>query len=245
MFQKARQNRIFQDVVDQIQEAFLEGRLQPGDALPAERELRETFGISRGTLREAFRVLEEKGLIEIRLGINGGAYIREANTDQVTESLAFLIRHRQVSLEHLGEFREAVEGIVTSLAARRAGAGDRRRLEALQQEAEACFHKGVGHWDRFVRVDERLHMALAEIAGNPIFRFILRTVHDNIHRYYDRFLSMGEEELAENYRDICDIVAAVSRGDARRSGELARDHVRRFSRYMEKKRRVTGGGKAL
>lgn len=58
MFQEARQNRTFQNVIDQIQEAILQGRLKAGDKLPPERELKEMFNTSRGTLREALRVLE-------------------------------------------------------------------------------------------------------------------------------------------------------------------------------------------
>lgn len=62
MFQAAKQTKIFQDVVEQIQEAILDGRLKAVDMLPAERELKQMFNISRGTLREALRVLEQKGL---------------------------------------------------------------------------------------------------------------------------------------------------------------------------------------
>ena len=65
LFRVARQNRIFRDVVEQIQEAIIQGRLKVGDRLPAERELKEMLQTSRGTLREALRVLEQKGLIEI------------------------------------------------------------------------------------------------------------------------------------------------------------------------------------
>ena len=72
MFRAAKQSRIFQDIVDQIQEAILDGRFKAGDMLPSERELKEMFQTSRGTLREALRVLEQKGLIEIKLGVGGG-----------------------------------------------------------------------------------------------------------------------------------------------------------------------------
>jgi GntR family transcriptional repressor for pyruvate dehydrogenase complex len=240
LFRKARQNRIFQDVVDQIQSAILDGHIQPGEKLPAERELGEMLGTSRGTLREALRVLEQKGLIEIRLGVGGGAIAKGPGGDQMTESLDMLIRSQKVSLHHLAEFREGVEGTVTGLAARRAGPEDIQQLRQLLEAARRCWEAGVEQWSDFVRVDEQMHMTLARVARNPIYALILKTVHDNIHIYYDRFLPCRKEELDENYADLNRIVEAVAAGRADEAAELARDHVRRFNRYMEKKKREIG-----
>lgn len=237
LFRKARQSRIFQDVVEQIQAAILDGRLSPGDRLPAERELGEMLGTSRGTLREALRVLEQKRLIEIRLGVGGGAFVKVPGGDQITESLAMLIRSQKVSLHHLAEFREDVEGTVAGLAAERATPEAIRHLRRLLLAARSCWENGVEQWPEFVRVDEKVHMALAEAAGNPVYAIILKTVHDNIGIYYDRFLPAGRNELNENYRDLCELVACVAEGDAGRACELAREHVRRFNQYMNKKKR--------
>jgi GntR family transcriptional repressor for pyruvate dehydrogenase complex len=78
MFEQVQQNRIFQDVTRQIEEAILSRQLKAGDRLPSERELQETFRVSRGTLREALRVLEQKGLVTIKTGAKGGAVVRES-----------------------------------------------------------------------------------------------------------------------------------------------------------------------
>lgn len=236
MFKKASHHRIFQDVVGQVQNAILDGRLRVGAMLPPERELRELFGISRGTLREAMRVLEQKGLVEIRPGGGGGALVRGATTDPVSESLALLIRHRKVSLDDLAEFREGVEGIVTEAAARRATKTDVEELEKLLSEARRYCARGTAAWDRFIRIDERMHMTLARISGNPVYGFILRTVHDNIHEYYDRFLTGEKTEMTENLEDLEKIVDAVARRDVEAARILAQDHVRRFNRHMKKRR---------
>ena len=87
MFKKAKQNRVFQDVVEQIQDAIIKGKLKPGARLPAERELKDLFNTSRGTLREALRVLEQKGLIEIKLGVSGGAIVKRIDAEPIVESL--------------------------------------------------------------------------------------------------------------------------------------------------------------
>ena len=92
-------------------------------------------------------------------------------------------------------------------------------------------------WSDFVRADEQIHMALARIARNPVYALILKTVHDNIHIYYDRFLPCGLDELNENYLDLKQLVEAVSTGRVGQATDLAREHVRRFNRYMEKKKR--------
>jgi len=235
MFRKAKQNRIFQDIVEQIEDVILDGKMKPGERLPSERELGEMLGTSRGTLREALRILEQKGLIEIKLGVNGGAVVKEASSEQMSETLALLIRSQSVSLNHLTEFREGVEGTVAALAAERVTAGDKKELKKLIKEAQKYYEKGTSQWDNFVRVDEQIHMALARISYNPIYRFIVETIHDNIQRYYDRFLSAGDNELEENYRDLQQIIDAVCNKQVIEAGSLAREHVRKFSRYMEQK----------
>ena len=235
MFQAAKQTKVFQDVVEQIQEAIFDGRLKAGQTLPAERTLKETFNISRGTLREALRVLEQKGLIEIRLGVGGGSIVKAVDTEQVSESLGLLIRSQRVSLIHLAQFREDVEGIIASHAAKKHTKKDIQKLNQLLDRARNCVAKGSSQRNAFLNVDKQIHMLMAEITGNPIYITVLHSIHDNIHQYYDRFLSMEEPELRENYQDLCGIVAAVEEGRSELARSLAENHVQRFSRYMTKR----------
>ena len=235
MFQAAKQTKVFQDVVAQIQEAILDGRLKTGDTLPSERQLKDMFNISRGTLREALRVLEQKGLIEIKLGVGGGSVVKNVNADQVSESLALLIRSQKVSLNHLAEFREDVEGIVAAHAAKRCTEADISQLKELLNEARKCIDRGTSRRDAFIEIDKQIHMTLAAVAQNPIYISVLHSVHENIHRYYERYLSMAEPELKENYQDLCDLVNLVEKGQADKALELARDHVRRFNQYMKRR----------
>ena len=235
MFQAAKQTKVFQDVVEQIQEAIFDGRLETGQILPAERELKAMFNISRGTLREALRVLEQKGLIEIKLGVGGGSVVKSVDTAQVSESLGLLIRSQKVSLNHLAQFREDVEGIIAAQAARRRSRQDLDRLKHLLAKALQCVQKGRLQRNTFIDLDKQIHLNLAEISSNPIYISVLHSIHDNIHRYYDRFLSMEEAELEENYQDLSDIIEAIENRQADRARELAQNHVRRFNRYMKQR----------
>ena len=191
------------------------------------------FNISRGTLREALRVLEQKGLIEIRLGVGGGSVVKAVDTEQISESLGLLIRSQKVSLNHLAEFREDVEGIVAAHAARRHTAGDIHKLKKLLANAHRCVQQGNSHRNAFIEIDKQIHMTMAKITENPIYITVLHSIHDNIHRYYDRFLSMEQRELKENYQDLYDIVDAVENGEMEQARQVAQKHVRRFNRYMQ------------
>ena len=235
MFQTAKQTKVFQDVVEQIQEAIFDGRLKTGDMLPAERELKEMFSISRGTLREALRVLEQKGLIEIKLGVGGGSVVKAVDTEQVSESLGLLIQSQKVSLNHLAEFREDVEGIVAAHAAERSTRDQVQELNQLLNQARECVERGSSQRSAFIEIDKRIHMTLADITGNPIYTSVLHSIHENIHRYYDRFLSMERRELQENYQDLCDLVQAVENANSDQARRIAQNHVRRFNRYMQER----------
>ena len=234
LFVKAGQHRIFQDIVEQIQSAILDGTIPAGEKLPSERELVDMFETSRPTLREALRILEQKGLIEIRLGVKGGAYVRAPNNELMAESLGMLIRTQSVSLTHLGEFRQGIEGLVAELAAERATTNDIAILKKLIAEAKHFRDCGVERWGDFIKVDEKIHLEIADIAGNALYSFVLRSIHLNINRYFRKFLRAGTNKLEENYRDLCHLVAAIENHDRAAAGRLAQDHIHRFNRYMKK-----------
>jgi DNA-binding FadR family transcriptional regulator len=233
VFKPAKQNRIYQDVVDQIQEAILEGELKVGEQLPPERKLIETFGVSRGTLREALRVLQQKGMIDIKTGVSGGSVVKGVTSESFSENLALLIRYKKVALKDLAEFREGLEGTVASLAAERANDEDLTTLRNLYDESVAAFEAGPEQWDTAIRCDEQIHLALARISGNPLFITVLETVYMNIHTYYESYLPMKESVLAENINDLKVIIDAIQERDPSKAHDRARHHVRKFTAYME------------
>lgn len=233
MFREAKKNRVFQDVVDQIQDAIINGSIQAGEVLPSERELKDSFQVSRGTLREALRVLEQKGLIEIKVGVRGGAVVKPLGTGLLSESLDFLVRAQRFSLLQLTEFREGIEGNVAALAAARASKGDIAKLKELLAIAEDEMHKGAENWEKFVSIDRKIHQVFADVARNPVYAVVLKSVHDNIHKYYENFLPKKSGILRENYQDLCAIVQAIENGKTELAGYLAQNHVKRFHEYME------------
>jgi DNA-binding FadR family transcriptional regulator len=230
MFKRAKQSRVFQDVVDQIQEAILTRKLAPGTRLPAERDLKEMFNTSRGTLREALRVLEQKGLIEIKLGVNGGAIVKQIDTDPLMESLALLIQSGNVSLAHLSEFRIKIESSLVQLATQRTTPEDIEELERMQARARRFYE--TEDWENFLKTDEAMHTFIGTMTRNPVFQFIQKSIHDNIHRYYQDFLPMNRERTLENLIDFDKIIAAMKAKDGPGASAIISDHVQRFHDKM-------------
>ena len=155
-------------VLDQVRRAIQLGRFGPGDRLPPERELAQQLGVSRTTVREAMRVLQGEGLVEIRRGRTGGAIViaQDISRPEVKRQL----RWRLAELEAVVEFRLVVEPAAARLAAERRTAGDlgalRRLVESMNEQVSEPG--GPSTPSRFFRLDSEFHDRIAETAGNDM-----------------------------------------------------------------------------
>lgn len=225
-FKKLKQSRAYQHVVDEIQAAILDGRLQPGESLPSELKLTEMFSTSRPTVREALRVLEQKGLIEIRAGAGGGPLVRAVEVDNMAECLGLFVRSQRLSLDHLMEFREGVEGQVAALAARRRTEADLARLRADLARLTDLAEDKSAPWTDFARADVEFHLALADIAANPIYRAVLEMIHRNLVDLFD-WSELDRGSLRrESVAGLALVVDALEAGQAEEAARLARNHIR-------------------
>jgi len=207
-----------------------------GDRLPGERQLRDTFQVSRGTLREALRTLEQKKLIQIRTGMKGGAIVCSVNTQPVSESLDLLLRYQKIDLRELAEFREEVEGAVAAQAARKAKREDVAALASYLESLEGLRKGGPETWREAIKIDNQFHLRLAKIARNRVFESILTIVYENIFRYFDRFLPKERKVTERIFQDLSAIVEAIKGKDSQKAKRLIKDHVKRFDRLMEQNR---------
>ena len=226
----------YQHVVEQIQTAICDGTLQEGERLPSELKLKDLFNTSRGTVREALRVLEQKGLVSIRTGVKGGAVVKEANTEAMSDSMALLIRHRKVSLVHLADFRTFLEGYAAERAAALGNREEIAKLKNIISSIRQHVENDPRDWGEFHRLDAMFHRKLAEMSENPLILANLVTVHENIHGYFQNYLPFSRELLLEDFEDLCQIAEAVEKGECEKAGEAARQHIAKFSKYMEARR---------
>jgi DNA-binding FadR family transcriptional regulator len=165
-FQPAKPRRAFDEIIAQVREMVRKGELVPGDRLPAERALAEQFAVSRNTVREALRMLEISGLIQLRRGASGGAFIAEADPSKVASSMSDMLELNQFSLTDLTEARGWLEALVARVACERA---DEEMLTRLDDNvAEAARLSDRGDWERKAIVNVEFHNILAEATGNPV-----------------------------------------------------------------------------
>jgi DNA-binding FadR family transcriptional regulator len=153
-----RPTHIYQDVANQIEDAILSEKLKIGDRLPAERELAETFEISRRTLRESLRVVEQKGLIEIK---STGAYVRMATSEKLSQSLGLAIRSKQIAWKDITLFRTEMEGNIVMKAAKTATRKDIEALVKIVKDAEALLAGDELNWIAYLLLDKKMHLTLA------------------------------------------------------------------------------------
>jgi GntR family transcriptional regulator, transcriptional repressor for pyruvate dehydrogenase complex len=246
MFTKVSPSRLHEDVADQIEQAIMEGTFGPGDKLPSERELQEKIGASRGTLREAFRVLEQKGLIEIKTGVSGGCFVKAITSDKVRESIALLIRLKKISLEQLADFREGVEGLAALKATKLAQKEDILELKGLLSEAKEHVKMGASNWYQYNQLETMMHKKLVSITGNPLWEAVIIMVHENIPVFAE-YLIVTDNTLRQGYQDWCEIVEALENGRAEVVASLIQSHIQRFYKYLKegKEKREKSGRKRI
>ncbi len=224
-FKKAKQNRIFQDIVDQIQQAISRGDLAPGEKLPSERELCTIFTTSRGTLREALRILEQKKLISIKLGAGGGAVVRKPNSELITENMLLLLEGGQATIRHLINLSADLAAQVATLAATLAGDKDVGPLKQLVATLTELLETDNRNAAPLISMDALLFKELAGIGGNPLYGFLLQATLKTINRFHSNGGDAGETHRNRHFQEIRMIVYAVAKNDRQQAKLLAHKHI--------------------
>jgi GntR family transcriptional repressor for pyruvate dehydrogenase complex len=235
MFENVKVIRTFDDIITQIESAILNNDLKPGDKLPSERKLIEVFKVSRGTLREALRSLEQRKLIQIKTGVQGGAIVNQVDSTQVIESLDFLLRYQKITIKELMEFREQVEGMIAAIATKKIRQEDIQQLESLLSAIKKDLENGIEKYDEIFGLDRKFHMVLLRATENRIYESVISTVYDNIYKYFENYLERDSKVLINTYKELMDIFKAVKAGDAELARENMQNHIRRYYRMMKKR----------
>ena len=230
VFVPAQRVRSFDHIVGQIRGAIASGEIAPGERLPSERDLGATFGVSRTTLREALRALEAQGVIEIRTGSRGGAFVAEPSSELVAAALGALLRFRSATARELAEFRAPFEAENAAWAARRAEPAALAELEHIVGDVAARIGDESIPWPEVAALEVRFHDAVARATGNSVRAAIMSAILDALQRAFTAVpVPLGSPLRAELAHELHAIVNAIHAGDATAASEAMRHHVARWS----------------
>jgi GntR family transcriptional repressor for pyruvate dehydrogenase complex len=219
MYKTVQTSRLYQQIVQQIEDSILKGDLKEGEQLPAERELAQQFGVSRTAVREALKTLREKGLVEAYAG--RGTFVTNEGARSMRHSLDRMIRSgASEGAVHLVEVREILEPGIAALAAQRTDEEGRSAMrEAITVMDVALDAEG------FIEGDLDFHLALAEAAGNPIILSLIDSIvgllrEQRLRTYH---IDGGPERGQYHHKRILE---AIERSDPQGAREAMCAHLR-------------------
>jgi len=207
-------------VVDAIQKMILERQLQPGDALPSERELATMLSVSRNVLREALGILGQRGLVDSRHGT--GTYVSLPSSRQARDALMLLLEVGRVSLVELCDARILIEPELSFLAAQRIDDDGRAALAAAWDALMAA-----GDGEQHVACDLAFHGAIATVANHAVLRALVDAVKEPVMRGMVLGTSVPRAIEDSNQQHKM-ILHAILDGDA----EAARDEMRHHLQFV-------------
>lgn len=222
--QVSRGTRIYEKVVEKLKESISRGEILPGDPLPSERQLMDDFGVSRSSLREAFRVMELLGLIESVPG--KGRFVRHPKPPAEDEKN---IRLEDSAVLELMEARRILDPAIAAESAMRATSSDLTRLLRVLTSTE----KRLGDPNQRAQSDFDFHLALAEATHNFVFVNITRMNFDLIMATHDKIYNLLDDKEAflaehrEMYEAILDHNVELAR-------EMASNHIDRIYKTLHK-----------
>jgi DNA-binding FadR family transcriptional regulator len=213
-------------VASQLRRQIITGKLREGAALPSEAELLSRLGVSRPTLRAAFRILESEHLVTMRRGSRGGAWVSAPTTDVVARRAGVYLQYHGTKLDDVHRARGMIEPPAAAILASRRAASDVVALEAILAEEEAALDDR----DALREVGERFHSTLVQLAGNQtliVFSAMLHGVIDaHTARYQSSQRDRGERRHgADMHGEHKRLVELVKAGKVREAEDYWAAHL--------------------
>jgi GntR family transcriptional regulator, transcriptional repressor for pyruvate dehydrogenase complex len=219
VYKVVRTSRLYEQIVQQIEESVLKGTLKPGDQLPAERELAQQLGVSRTAVREAVKTLREKGLVEAYSG--RGTFITDGTSQAARQSFDLMVKLGQAEgSPHLAELRLILEPGIAALAAARV---QEPEIVALR-EAVTVMDGAQRDPEAYIEADLDFHLALAEAAANPLILSLIDSIVGLLREQRMRIFNVegGPQRGQIHHKRILE---AIERHDPEMARSAMRSHL--------------------
>ena len=211
-------------LADDLRERILRGDFPEGTALPTERELVNQTRMSRATVREALRILEVQGLVRIKTGRAGGAYVYRPGQDSMADSVNLLIRARHIRIPALLETREAIEPFCARLAARHRTDEDLGRLEAANEAMAAD-----GTLAEFLQANVDWHVAVAAAGQNELLTGFMLALSRSIYASTDNQGFVDDDVRRTTLKAHRAVTKAIRAKDPDAAGRRMSRHVHSYA----------------
>jgi len=210
--------KLYQQIATQIRDLIQEGKLKHGDQLPPERELAEIFRVSRHSVREAIRTLEEKNILKSRVG--SGTYVILEDESSIVDFFARAIQREKGKLAEIFEFRRMIEPQIARLAAQNATPEQVEKLEEIVRLQRKTSHD----LDKSIELDQVFHLTLALATGNEILLRIVERINDILAESRAKVVQSGvrRKRSIDGHNKILE---AVHRRDPELSATTMHSHL--------------------
>ena len=222
MFAIASKEKISTQIMQQIRGAIMQGKLQPGQALPQEKDLVAEFGVSKHTLREALRSLETLGFITIRRGAGGGPVVSEIDWSTARDYFSSFLHFQKFTLADLSEVRKLVEPYIARKAAEQITQENLEELRAAHGDCVKAFHANKNVIRNETEV--RFHVLLGKYAANP-FLWVMLDFVNNMLADAKHKLKPGKDFSAKVIAAHQRILDAIEMRDPERAAQAMYDHL--------------------
>lgn len=219
MFRPLKKKRFSDQIADLIQKKILEDNLAVGTGLPSEIEMAREFQVSRSVIREALRILEISGLVNIKKGPTGGIFVSNGYQAPIIRSLNNLLTSGEVTVDHLFDARLLIEPHIAGQAARHASDADLKKFEALFEDSASHFEDPA----HLKRNNLEFHLLLAKASGNPVLAVMLESVFELLAERTLNFVDLTlERKFFKVHRAIFEVIA---RGQPKETSRLIREDI--------------------
>lgn len=226
-----RTEKVSESVAREILHDIVDRGLEPGTSLPAEAQMLETFRVGRASLREALRILEIHGLIQIKPGPGGGPVVVGAHSADLGQTATMYFHATGATFRELIEARLVLEPLMARQAAERQ---DPEYLPLLEQVVEASQLVSADDDHAYQRAATGFHDLVAGMSGNRVLDLLGRAMKDV---YLDRVreLVFADEDRDWIMKEHLKIARAILKGDARRAEKLMADHMTAYTWTIEER----------
>lgn len=228
MFKPLEKKRYFEQIVQMIREKIFRENLKEGFRLPTEQQLAKELNVSRSVVREALRILDVMGYVDIKKGPQGGIFVSSLYHKPISDSLRNLTNNGHITVNHLFDVRLQIETFIAAEAAQHAKKREMKKIFALIEDASLHIDDAAYLKNRNIE----FHILLAEASGNPVLAILMKSLTEILKEIAYHFLNPSfEREIFKIHKEI---LKAIMQRKVNEAKKLIKEDIIFVKKSLEK-----------